>query len=104
MRRKRQLPRSNDWLDGRPPTTGLDDRPQRYLQRPNLANATSHWVANGCRIQVEITADMGFWSIVLDSAGTTSSDGELQWTLGPNDTSVLAGPVAGLGFQVSGTL
>lgn len=82
-----------------PPQTG----PNAILNGASLAAATTHWVSARCNVQVELTSDKGFWSIVLDSSGKTSSGNE-TWTPGPDPTSVMVGPGTGLGgfFWVSG--
>jgi hypothetical protein len=81
-----------------PPTTG----PDAILNGATLATATSHWVSAPCNVQVELTSDYGFWSIVIDNSGTKSS-GSFTWAVGPDPNSVTVGPGSGLGgfFWVS---
>jgi hypothetical protein len=76
--------------------------PNAVLNGGNLATATSHWVSSPCHVQVELTSDYGFWSIVVDTSGTTSSGSE-TWAVGPDPNSVTVGPGSGLGgfFWVS---
>jgi hypothetical protein len=71
-------------------TTG----PDAILNGSSLSSATSHWVGASCKVQVELTSDKGFWSIVVDTSGTTSSGGEM-WAVGPNANSVTVGPGSG---------
>jgi hypothetical protein len=80
------------------PPTG----PSAILNGATLATATSHWVSAQCNVQVELTSDYGFWSIVVDTSGTKSS-GSQTWAVGPDPNSVTVGPGSGLGrfFWVS---
>lgn len=80
------------------PQTG----PNGILNGASHAVATSHWVSARCNVQVELTSDKGFWSIVVDTSGKTSSGSE-TWTVGPDSASVMVGPGTGLGgfFWVS---
>jgi len=84
-------------------TPPLTAGPNAVLNGATLATATSHWVSAQCHVQVELTSDNGFYSIVVDGRGTTSSGPE-KWALGPDANSVTVGPGAGLGgfFWVSG--
>jgi hypothetical protein len=75
------------------PQTG----PDAILNGAALATATSHWVSTNCSVQAELTSNSGFYSVVVDSAGTTSSGPE-TWAVGPNANSVTVGP--GLGGLV----
>jgi len=81
-----------------PPATG----PNAITNGDTLAVATSHWVSAQCNVQVELTSDYGFYSIVVDNSGTKSS-GSFTWAIGPDATSVTVGPGSGLGgfFWVS---
>lgn len=74
-----------------PPATG----PDAILNGGTLATATSHWVSTQCNVQVELTSDYGFWSIVVDNSGTKSS-GSFTWAIGPDPNSVTVGPGSGL--------
>ena len=73
--------------------------PNAVLNGSTLATATSHWASSQCKVQVELTGDYGFWSIVVDSSGTTSSGSE-TWAVGPDANSVTVGPGSGF-FWVS---
>jgi hypothetical protein len=81
-----------------PPQTG----PNAILNGPALATAASHWTSAKCNVQVELTSDSGFYSIVVDAGGKTSSGPE-KWAIGPDSSSVIVGPGSGLGgfFWVS---
>jgi hypothetical protein len=74
-----------------PPTTG----PDAILNGSSLSSATNHWVSTSCNIQVELTSDKGFWSIVVDTSGTKSSASEM-WAVGPDANSVTVGPGSGV--------
>lgn len=65
--------------------------PNAILNGATLASATSHWTAAKCGVQVELTSDFGFYSVVVNSSGTTSSGPE-KWALGPDSSSVTVGP------------
>jgi hypothetical protein len=80
------------------PPTG----PNAILNGTNHTTATSHWVSSQCKVQVELTTDYGFWSIVVDTSGTTSSGSE-TWAVGPDPNSITVGPGSGVGgfFWVS---
>jgi hypothetical protein len=78
-------------IGGPKPQTG----PNGILNGASLAAATTHWTATRCGVQVELTTDHGFYSIVVDNKGTTSAGTE-QWALGPDPTSIQAGPGTGL--------
>lgn len=69
------------------PTAG----PDAILNGGTLATATSHWVASGCAVQVELTSDYGFYSIVTSTSGTTTAESE-TWAVGPDANSVTVGP------------
>jgi hypothetical protein len=69
--------------------------PNAVLNGSTLATATSHWVSSACKVQVELTSDYGFWSIVVDTSGTTSSGSE-TWAVGPDPNSVTVGPGSGV--------
>jgi len=73
-----------------PPATG----PTAILNGATLATAATHWVSAQCNVQVELTTDYGFWSIVVDSSGTKSSGSE-TWAVGPDPNSVTVGPGSG---------
>jgi hypothetical protein len=75
------------------PQTGVN----AILNGATLATATSHWASTACRVQVELTSDNGFWSVVVDSSGTTTSAQE-TWTTaaGSDGTTVTIGPGLGL--------
>ena len=69
-----------------PMMTGCGNSGQKLTQGPNavlnggsIASATSHWVAQACGVQVEITSDGGFYSVVTDTSNTTWS-GVGTWT------------------------
>jgi hypothetical protein len=68
--------------------------PNAVLNGASLATATSHWVSTDCSVQAELTGDHGFYSVVVDSRGTTSSGPE-AWTVGSNANSVTVGPGVG---------
>ena len=91
---------SSGSMGSNPPPTQTG--PNAILNGVSLAAATSHWVSARCNVQVELTSDKAFWSIVLDNSGKTSSGNE-TWTVGPDSTSVMVGPGTGLGgfFWVS---
>ncbi len=76
--------------------------PNAILNGAALASATSHWTSAKCGVQVELTSDNGFYSVVVDSSGKTSSGTE-KWAVGPDPNSVTVGPGNGLGgfFWVS---
>jgi hypothetical protein len=80
--------------------------PNAVLNGGTLATATSHWVSSQCKVQVELTTDYGFWSIVVDTSGTTSSGSE-TWAVGPDPNSVTVGRGQALrdssGYQPSQT-
>jgi len=77
------------------PTSG----PEAVLNGSTIATATSHWVSTQCRVQVELTSDYGFFSVVVNSAGTTSS-GSFIWTPGSQPNSVSVNGSSGLkGFS-----
>jgi hypothetical protein len=73
-----------------------------HPERPNTRNATGHWVATSCGVQVELTADGKAWTVVIDTSGTTSSGAE-TWTAGTSSSSISIGPGSGQGgfFWVS---
>jgi len=73
------------------PATG----PDAVINGANLATATTHWVSSDCNVQVELTSDSGFWSIVVDTSGTKSSGSE-TWAVGPDTDSITIGPGSGL--------
>lgn len=75
------------------PQTG----PNAILNGTALALATSHWVSTDCSVQAELTSNYGFYSVVVDTAGTTSSGPEV-WAVGSNPNSITVGP--GLGGLV----
>lgn len=81
-----------------PPQTG----PNAILNGAALSSATSHWSSARCGVQVELTSDYGFYSVVVDSSGKTSSSPE-KWAVGPDPNSVMVGPGDTLGgfFWVS---
>jgi hypothetical protein len=68
--------------------------PDGILNGSTLASASSHRVSQQCHVQVALTADGGFWSIVIDAGGTTTSMGD-TWTVGPSSQSLTAGPGGG---------
>lgn len=70
--------------------------PNAILNGATLATATSHWVSAKCGVQVELSSDNGFYSIVLDNSGKASSGPE-KWAIGPDSDSVTVGPGTGLG-------
>jgi hypothetical protein len=77
--------------------------PNAVVNGASLAAATSHWVSNSCHVQVELTTDNGFYSVVVDNLGHTSSGPE-KWAIGANANSITIGPGnSGLGgfFWVS---
>ena len=61
--------------------------PNAILNGATGATSTSHWASTQCRVQVQLTGDHGFWTIVLDNTGRTSS-GNFSWSVGPNPNSV----------------
>ena len=65
-----------------------------------LPLAESRWVSTECRLEVELTRDHGFWSIVDDSGKRSSIRG--RWTEGkdPHSVTIAPGPDVG-GFWVS---
>jgi hypothetical protein len=69
------------------PQTG----PNAILNGVALASATSHWTSAKCNVQVELTSDYGFYSVVVNSSGTRSSSPE-KWAVGPDPNSVMVGP------------
>lgn len=69
--------------------------PSAVLNGASLASATTHWVSAQCHVQAELTSDSGFWSVVVDTSGTTSSGSE-TWTIGPDKNSITVGPGSGL--------
>ena len=73
----------------------LPTGPNAVLNGDTLATATSHWVSSQCTVQVELTSDHSFWSIVVDTSGTTSSGSE-TWAIGPDPLSVTVGPGSGV--------
>jgi hypothetical protein len=70
--------------------------PEDILNGNTLSTADSHWVAQNCSVQVELTADKGAWTVVRDTGGNTSSGSE-SWTQGSTTDSVDIGPGSGLG-------
>ena len=74
-----------------PPQSG----PDAILNGASIATATSHWVSTHCGVQAELTSDYGFYSVVVDSAGTTSFSTE-TWAVGSNANSITVGPGNGL--------
>jgi hypothetical protein len=70
--------------------------PNAILNGATAATSTSHWASTQCRVQVQLTGDHGFWSIVLDNTGRTSS-GNFSWSVGPNPNSVTVNGGSGLG-------
>jgi hypothetical protein len=80
------------------PTAG----PEAILNGATLAGATSHWVSSGCAVQVELTSDYGFYSMVTSTSGTTTAASE-TWAVGPDSDSVTVGPAPSLkgAFSVS---
>lgn len=69
--------------------------PKAILNGTSLSTATSHWVAKPCGVQIELTSDQGFWSVVTDSAGTTSS-ASTTWVAGADGDSLTVGFSSGL--------
>jgi len=69
----------------------LQQGPDAVLNGSTLAAAASHWVSTQCNVQVELTSDFGFWSVVTNSAGTTTSGSE-TWAAVPDSNSLTAGP------------
>lgn len=57
---------------------------------PTLASAGSRWVSTECRVQVELTSDHGFWSIVDDGGSRSSVTGE--WAPGHDSKTIIAHP------------
>jgi hypothetical protein len=72
-------------------TSSTSTGPDGILNGATLAASTSHWVSTQCHVQAELSSDNGFWSVVVNSVGTTYSGSE-KWTLGPNPNSVTVGP------------
>jgi len=69
--------------------------PNAILNGATGATSTSHWASTQCRVQVQLTGDHGFWTIVLDNTGRTSS-GNFSWSVGPNPNSVTVNGGSGL--------
>jgi len=69
--------------------------PKAIVNGATLAAAANHWVAARCNVQVELTSDYGFYSVVVDSAGNRSAGTE-TWAVGPDPNSVEVGPGNGL--------
>src|ERR1035437_6143663 len=74
----------------------LQTGPNAILNGATLATGTSHWASTQCHVQVQLTSDHGFWSIVVDNTGKTSS-GNFLWAVGPNPNSVTVKGGSGLG-------
>ena len=74
---------SSGSIGGSKPQTG----PNGILNGASLTAATTHWVAAGCHVQVELTSDKGSYTVVVDKTGTTSA-GTGNWTIGADPTSV----------------
>jgi len=53
---------------GHPLQTG----PTAIFNGASLSSAKSHWRATNCSVQVELTSDSGFYSVVVDKTGKTS--------------------------------
>lgn len=79
--------------NGNSTTTGSSG-PTAILNGATLATANTHWVSQACNVQVELTADGGFWSIVADISGTTTSMNN-TWTIGSTPNNITIGPGSG---------
>lgn len=82
---------------------GSQSGPYAVSNGATAGAATTHWTAPECGLQIALTNDYGFYSIVVDTSGHTSSGPE-TWALGTNANSITVGPgVGGLGgfFWVS---
>ena len=78
--------------DNQAPQTG----PNAISNGSGLASAKSHWRSTNCTVQVELTSDHGFYSVVVDRSGKTSSGGGL-WAAGPDANSLTTDLGSGLG-------
>jgi len=73
------------------PQTG----PTAILNGDSLSFATSHWRSTNCSVQVELTGDYGFRSVVVDRTGTTSS-AVGRWAPTPDGNSLTTNLGSGL--------
>ena len=76
--------------------SALQTGPAAIFNGASLPSAKSHWRATNCTVQVELTSDSGFYSVVVDKAGKTSSGGG-HWVTGPDATSLTTDLGSGLG-------
>ncbi len=60
--------------------------PTAILNGGTLSTASSHWVGQNCSIQVELTADGGFWFWGRNISGITVS-GAGTWSVDPTDSA-----------------
>ncbi|MGO9339296.1 MAG: hypothetical protein ACLPY1_17510 [Terracidiphilus sp.] len=72
-------------------TPPVSKGPNGVLNGTTLAASTTYWNSTNCSVEAELSADHGFWSVVVDSAGTMSTGGE-EWAVGPDANSVTVGP------------
>lgn len=79
-------------MSGPPP---LQAGPNAIWNGAALAAASSHWASTQCRVQVEVTSDFGFWSVVVDNSGTTYSASG-KWAVGPDSNSLTTNLGTGL--------
>lgn len=74
----------------------LQTGPTAIFNGASLSSAKSHWKATNCSVQVELTSDSGFYSVVVDKTGKTSSGGG-HWLTGPDANSLTTDLSSGLG-------
>lgn len=69
--------------------------PGAVVNGASLATAKSHWRGTNCGIQVELSSDYGFDSVVVDTSGKTSA-GNGHWAVGPDAKSLTTDLGSGL--------
>jgi hypothetical protein len=75
---------------GEEPLSAAPAVPTAISNGSTLASADSRWVSTDCRVQVELTADHGFWSVVDDAGKRFSGRG--RWAANDDPHTVIARP------------
>lgn len=69
--------------------------PSAIVNGTSLAFAKSHWKSTNCSVQVELSSDYGFYSVVVAKTGTTTSITG-HWATGPDANSLTTDISSGL--------